>query len=77
MDLNMPVMDGEQAFYAIQDICEKEGWAMPSVVFCTGYTPSEGVRTIVANNRAHCLLNKPVSFDVLLQALKSRLPDLS
>ncbi len=75
MDLNMPVMDGEQAFYKIQDLCEKEGWEMPSVVFCTGYNPSENVRKIVATSRSHCLLTKPVSGNVLLQALKSHLPE--
>mgnify|MGYP001564990141 CR=1 FL=1 len=75
MDLKMPVMDGEEAFCQIRDICEKEGWEMPAVVFCTGYNPSEGIRKIVANSRVHCLLHKPVSNDVLLEALKSRLPD--
>jgi CheY-like chemotaxis protein len=75
MDLNMPVMDGEQAFYKIQEICEKEGWEMPAVVFCTGYNPSENVRKIVANSRIHCILHKPVSCDVLLEALRIRLPE--
>lgn len=73
MDLRMPVMDGETAFTEIQKICQAENWDMPSVVFCTGYNPSDKIRKAVANNRAHYLLLKPVSTDILLEVLKSKL----
>jgi CheY-like chemotaxis protein len=74
MDLKMPIMDGEQAFYEIEKICKAENWPMPSVVFCSGYAPSEVIRTLVAGNPAHCLLRKPVSSEQLMEAILSRLP---
>ena len=73
MDLKMPVMDGEQAFFEIKDICKKEGWEMPAIIFCTGYDPSANIQKIVANSRTHYLLHKPVRGNVLLEVLKSRL----
>ena len=33
MDLNMPVMNGLDAFAEIRKICDEEKWAMPAVVF--------------------------------------------
>ena len=73
MDLKMPVMDGLTAFHEIQGICENENWEMPSVVFCTGYDPPDGVQKIIADNPAHSLLRKPVNEETLVGALKPHL----
>lgn len=73
MDLHMPIMDGETAFCEIQKICEMNKWQMPSVVFCTGYEPSNVLKELIANNPAHCVLRKPVSNNILVDALKKRM----
>jgi CheY-like chemotaxis protein len=73
MDLHMPVMDGLNAFLNIESSCRARGWEMPAVVFCTGYTPPDPVLRAVAGSTAHCLLQKPVSSDVLVSAVASRL----
>lgn len=73
MDINMPVLDGCEAFHHIMKYCEDEGLEKPSVVFCTGFeAPPELMRAISANP-AHCVLRKPVKNEDLVEALKSRL----
>jgi CheY-like chemotaxis protein len=73
MDLHMPVMDGHEAFLRLTELCGAENRAMPSVVFCTGYVPPDGVRQAVAENDQHSLLHKPVGVDVLISAVKEKL----
>lgn len=72
LDVRMPVKDGEEAFHDIQKICKADNWEMPSFIFCTGYDPPEGVKNIVAKDPRHCILRKPVSNDVLVQAVIAR-----
>ena len=73
MDLRMPVMDGQTAFLEIQKICRDENIEMPAVVFCTGFEPPDTVRTLIAGNPAHCILRKPVTDKILVEALQPRL----
>jgi len=73
MDLHMPVLDGLNAFKSIENVCREKAWEMPSVVFCTGYAPPDPVLRAVSGSRAHCLLQKPVTCDVLVEAVSSRL----
>ncbi len=73
MDLHMPVMDGETAFYKLSELCEKENRAMPTVVFCAGYEPSYELHRVIADSRGHCILRKPVTNDMLLDTIKARL----
>ena len=73
LDVRMAVMDGEKTFLEIEKLCTERNWEMPSVVFCTGHEPSPRIRAIVAQLPKHCLLCKPVSNDVLLDAIKTRL----
>lgn len=73
MDLHMPVMDGQTAFCRIQELCEEGSLEMPSVVFCTGFAPPDVVTRVVTGSEKHCLLSKPVSGDVLTEAVRSRL----
>ena len=74
MDLKMPVMDGEQAFAEIVKLCKAESWTMPSVIFCSGYVPSDRISIIIEDSPAHCLLLKPITAGQLLDAIKVRLP---
>ncbi len=73
MDLHMPVMDGQTAFGVLRDLCKKNGWEMPGVVFCTGYAPPTGVKQAIAGESRHALLHKPVTTDNLVHAVQDRL----
>ncbi len=73
MDLHMPVMDGQTAFKALVDLCDREGWNMPRVVFCTGYSPPDGVQKAISGESQHDLLHKPVTADSLVRAVKAGL----
>ena len=73
MDLHMPVMDGQTAFLEIQKLCEAEQWEEPSIVFCTGYAPPDMVKRVVSSNEKHCLLSKPISGEMLVDTVRSRL----
>jgi two-component system, response regulator YesN len=73
MDLHMPVMDGQQAFHQIQQTCLNLNWEMPAVVFCTGFAPPASLKAALTHDSLHCLLSKPVSNDVLVEAVKRRL----
>ncbi len=74
MDIVMPVLDGEKAFYQIEEHCQANQWQSPRVIFCTGYSPSIGLRNVVASDSAHCLLQKPIRKQVLVTAISKRLP---
>lgn len=73
MDLHMPVMDGQAAFFKLRDLCSLKNWEMPAVVFCTGYAPPATIRDVVDGDARHCLLSKPVSGETIVEAVKSRL----
>lgn len=73
MDMSMPVMNGETAFYEIEQICAQKGWAMPSVIFCTGFMVNDSIREIVKDGSVHACLQKPLSLSSLLDAVKVRL----
>ena len=73
MDLYMPDMNGRQAYSEIEEICVAKGWAMPAVIFCTGFALPESLDRIIADGRVHCLLRKPVRPDLLVQAVRDRL----
>jgi CheY-like chemotaxis protein len=70
MDLRMPVMDGLQAFQAIESFCLKEKQEMPSVIFCTGFAPPEALKAIVGEGRPHTLLHKPVNSQDIVRSVK-------
>jgi len=73
MDLRMPEMDGQQAFSEIQAMCNQYNWEMPPVVFLTGFPPPPAVNEIIGDGSYHCLLNKPVTSDQLMETVKKRL----
>jgi len=73
MDLHMPVMDGQAAFFRIDHLCKENNWEMPSVVFCTGFAPPDSIRGVIDAGSKHCLLSKPVSGETIIEAAKSRL----
>jgi CheY-like chemotaxis protein len=70
MDLNMPVMDGETAFIAIDRLCRAKGWHVPAVVFCTGYAPPDLIRELTEGETPHYLLPKPASEEELVGTIR-------
>jgi len=76
MDVAMPVMDGEQAFNAIKSICETEGWKIPEIVFCTGFTMPENLRRLVEGDSCSCV-TKPVAIRVLVETVRQHLERLA
>ncbi len=75
LDLHMPLMDGEDSFYEIRDMCENENFEMPSIIFITAYDPTRVVRNIVSKDPTHCMLKKPISNDLLVSTVRSRLAE--
>lgn len=73
MDIVMPVLDGEEAYYQIEEHCQTNTWQPPRVIFCTGHSPSVGLRNVVASDPANCLLQKPIRRRILITALSKRL----
>lgn len=73
MDLRMPVMDGMQAFQAIESFCLTEKQQMPSITFCTGFAPPEALTQIVGKGTSHALLRKPVNSQDIINAVKAGL----
>lgn len=73
MDLRMPEMDGQQAFLAIRQFCEKQGIKMPPVIFCTGFSPSQTICDIVGTGEYHAMLHKPVRSDEITAVIKAKL----
>ena len=73
MDLQMPVMDGVQAFLEIKNTCLMKGWEMPAILFFTAYAPSDSVRILIASAPEHGMLQKPVTNQVLITEVKKRL----
>ena len=73
MDIVMPVLDGEEAYYQIEEHCQVNNWQPPRVIFCTGHSPSVGLRNVVASDPANCLLQKPIRRRILITALSKRL----
>lgn len=59
LDVFMPVMNGEEAYAEIETLCRQRAWEKPHVFFCTGYLPSDRLRTIVGDGARHRLLTKP------------------
>ena len=73
MDLNMPVMNGLDAFTEIQTLCREEKWAMPAIIFCTGFDPPNTLNSVLQSGAGHLLLRKPVTNATLIQAISERL----
>jgi CheY-like chemotaxis protein len=73
MDLMMPVMNGEKAFFEIKRMCDENKWKIPSVIFCTGYAPSDMISRIVKEDPMHCIVTKPVSTEKLFSLIMERL----
>ena len=73
LDLHMPIMDGFSAYNAIESLCAREGWHLPSVVFCTGFAPPDKLSAVLQSHPGHGFLPKPVSPDELVGAIEPRL----
>jgi len=73
MDVSMPVMNGEQAFSEIKAACEKTGYRMPAFIFCTGFVVSDGLQAIIDEDPSRSCLQKPMSINDLIGAVKKHL----
>jgi hypothetical protein len=67
-------MDGETAFHEIERICHAENCEMPSVLFCTGHQPPDGLNNVLTDDSAHGLLLKPISCETLVSEIRKRMP---
>lgn len=74
LDMKMPVMDGQTAFYKISDVCDERGWEHPIVIFCTGYALTPALQSATGGGHGHCLLQKPVTGETLLATVRAHLP---
>lgn len=73
MDIKMPVLDGVDAHYEIQTLCENREWQVPPIIFCTGFLPPNAVRDMLKQNPTCSLLLKPVMSKALVSEIKRRL----
>lgn len=73
MDVRMPVMDGQTAFFEIVEHCRSMGWEMPRIIFCTGFQPSAELRDVLSKNGLHYLIKKPFDATLLLKAIRGEL----
>jgi PAS domain S-box-containing protein len=73
MDVSMPVMNGEQAFQELKATCEKHGYRMPAIIFCTGFIVSDSLQAIINEDPSRACLQKPLSINDLLEAVKKHL----
>ena len=73
MDMKMPQMDGPAAFEKIRDFCEKNNWALPGVIFCTGLIPSAEDSSLPLQGAQCRIIQKPVTRNALLAAVNSYL----
>lgn len=70
LDSMMPLLEGEQVYDLIVDHCKKHTWAMPHIIFCTGFVPSEKIKRIIGDGTQHALLPKPVRQSELVDVVK-------
>lgn len=73
MDYAMPGLNGELTYHEIHKVCVEKKWTMPAVIFFTGYNPPQALKTIVASDRKHCMIQKPVPNKTLVDVVQARL----
>lgn len=72
MDLQMPVMDGLQAFAELENYCKTNSIEMPFIIFFTAYAPSGKIKEIVDSSPKFGILQKPVKNDLLAEEIRKR-----
>ncbi|MFO7871308.1 MAG: PAS domain S-box protein [Kiritimatiellia bacterium] len=73
MDILLPELDGEEAFYKIREMCESEGRECPRFIFCTAFDVTDGLKEIVGDGRIHTWLKKPVTMAEIVDKAGERL----
>ena len=71
MDVDMPVMNGIDAYQEIERICSQKAWTPPVIIFCTGYAPPELIQSLAVENSNYHLLLKPISLIDLMSIIKA------
>lgn len=72
MDVRMPLMDGIEAFHEIDEMCTKNKWKLPKVVFCTGFAPPHSLEGIIQEKGA-TLLQKPATSQRLVAEIRKHM----
>jgi CheY-like chemotaxis protein len=73
MDLSMPVMNGEEAFEEIRQLCQEKSWVLPPFIFCTGFVVSENLQEVVGDQSVHACLTKPLEIADMVRIIQERL----
>lgn len=73
LDIAMPVMSGDEAYYKIKKMCSKDKWEMPSIIFCTGFTPPQSILQAIREEHIHGYLPKPIRNEKLINMVRERL----
>ena len=70
LDINMPVMSGEETSKQITAMCEERNWQKPHFIFWTGFVPPESVIKIVGDGSYNAILAKPFPMGDLITHIK-------
>ena len=69
----MPELNGEDAHQEIEAYCADENVQRPSIIFCTGFVPSQKIHDTVNSDDLHVMLTKPIGKNDLIDTVKERL----
>jgi len=75
LDVNMPVMGGEETAIKITTLCEENNWEKPHFIFATGFVPPESIIRLVADGSQNALLAKPFPMGELISLIHRFLTD--
>jgi PAS domain S-box-containing protein len=72
-DLNMPVKSGIAAYREIAAHCERNAWALPPFVFCTGFLIGDEIKDIVGDGGFHAYVKKPFALGPFMDLISRKL----
>jgi|GEM_PF-1281156 len=69
LDIQMPIMNGFEAFEKIKEICKRKNWKMPTVIAMTAYAMEKDKEKILKSGM-DIFLPKPISIEQVKEALE-------
>ncbi|MFW5871108.1 MAG: response regulator [Verrucomicrobiota bacterium] len=72
MDMSMPGISGEEAYFRIKKLSSERKWDMPCFVFCTGYDVKRGLKPILNEGSGNVCLRKPMTLTDLVDAIRTQ-----
>lgn len=72
MDMSMPGISGEEAYFRIAKLSSERKWDRPCFVFCTGYNMKRGLKQILHEGSGNVCLRKPISINDLVNAIRTQ-----